>query len=87
MKKKRFEFSCLISGDQAELKNGDEGGDVRALQTFLTQMGYLGRNRLPGKMCDYTCEAIQHFQRSYGFTYLSFNDDKIRFNIKFFKNI
>ena len=65
-KKKNFKFSCLGSKKKSELKYGDEGDDVRALQTFLTQAGYLRRDRAPGRMCHCTCDALQYFQKCYG---------------------
>ena len=64
-RKKRFSFNCL--GKPAKtLKAGDEGNDVRQLQTFLTQMGYLRRNREPGVMCGCTSKALRYFQKCYG---------------------
>lgn len=64
-RKKRFEFE-ILKGEQPVLKYGATGEDVRALQTFLTGMGYLGRDRAPGQMCDCTCAALKHFQKCYG---------------------
>lgn len=64
--KNRFEFSCLKGKKKTELKYGDKGDDVRALQTFLTQAGYLGRERDPGHMCHCTCDALKYFQKCYG---------------------
>jgi len=64
-RKKRFSFHCLNQPAKT-LKAGDEGNDVRQLQTFLTQMGYLGRNREPGKMCGCTRGALRYFQKCYG---------------------
>ena len=67
-RKKPFEFSCLKGKKKPEVKHGDEGEDVRALQTFLTQSGYLGRDREPSRMCHCTCEGLRHFQKCYGLT-------------------
>ena len=63
-RKSRFEFSVLR--EKAVLNPGDKGEDVRALQTFLSANGYLGRDRLPGRMCQCTCDALRHFQKCYG---------------------
>ena len=61
-RKKRFRFS------KRKLAPGQHGEDVYALQTFLTEMGYLRRQREPGRMCDWSCGALRHFQKCYGLT-------------------
>ena len=63
--KKHFEFSCLKGKKKAELKYGDEGSDVHALQAFLSHFGYLGRDREPSRMCHCTCDALRHLQKIY----------------------
>ncbi len=65
-KKKHFEFACLRGKKKRILEYGDRGEDVRALQAFLTQSGYLGRDRDPSQMCHCTCDALRHFQKCYG---------------------
>ena len=59
-KKSRFSFSTR------SLKADAENDDVRSLQNFLTQTGYLKRDRHPGRMCGSTCDALRHFQKCYG---------------------
>lgn len=48
------------------MRQGDKGADVKALQSILTQAGYLGLNREPGVLCTTTMDAIRHFQSNYG---------------------
>ena len=59
-KKKRFKFATR------QLNAGSDGDDVRALQAFLSEAGYLRRDRDPGRMCECTCAALRHFQKCYG---------------------
>ncbi len=63
--KEYFQFQ-ILKQKNPRLKADDEGDDVYALQSFLTSMGYLGRNRQPGKMCSCTCDALRYFQKCYG---------------------
>ena len=65
-RKKRFQFKTLRDGEKGKLELNDEGEDVFVLQAILTQMGYLGRGRDPGRMCPCTCDAVQYFQKCYG---------------------
>ncbi|MFY0610996.1 MAG: matrixin family metalloprotease [Hyphomicrobiaceae bacterium] len=65
-RKKRFSFSCLGKGKSKKLDAGDKGDDVRALQTFLTETGYLPANREPGVLCSSTSDALKMFQSNYG---------------------
>jgi peptidoglycan hydrolase-like protein with peptidoglycan-binding domain len=65
-KKRHFEFQALQSGAKPLLKYGDSGDDVRALQAYLTEAGYLRRDRVPGRLCDWTSAALRHFQKCYG---------------------
>ena len=63
-RKQTFGFSCLKK--RRVLKNGDENEDVRSLQTFLCQMGYLGNQRRAGYFCKETEYALRYFQKCYG---------------------
>ena len=63
-KKKSYEFSCLKR--RRVLTVGDENEDVRALQTFLCHMGYLGKQRKAGYFCKGTQDALRYFQKCYG---------------------
>lgn len=65
MKKKTFRFEALKSADTALLSVGSEGTDVRNLQTFLSSAGYLRRERVPGKLCEWTADALRRFQKNY----------------------
>ncbi len=66
-KKKHFQFSLLEGKARTKkLKAGASGDDVRSLQSFLSQSGYLGSGRMPGTMCDCTCKALRYFQKCYG---------------------
>lgn len=65
-KKQHFQFNSLRSRSRRGLAPDDAGSDVWQLQAFLTQYGYLGRLRDPGRMCHFTCDAVRHFQKCYG---------------------
>ena len=65
-RKRHFEFQALQTEAKPLIKHGAWGDDVYALQSFLTEAGYLRRDRIPGCLCDWTSAALRHFQRSYG---------------------
>jgi hypothetical protein len=52
--KERFTFATR------QLKAGTASDDARALQAILSQLGYLRRDRDPGRMCDCTCAALRY---------------------------
>lgn len=62
--RKRYRFAALQKSGR--LQEGAQGQDVRVLQSLLSQMGYLGRDRQPGTMCKCTCAALRSLQKLYG---------------------
>ena len=65
-RKQHFEFQALKTESKPLIARGAWGDDVYALQSFLTQAGYLGRDHVPGCLCDWTSAALRHFQKCYG---------------------
>lgn len=59
--KTRFHFAS-----KEELKLRSTGADVTALQTLLTQFGYLRGSYDPDQFCPATQRAVRRFQRFYG---------------------
>lgn len=48
------------------LKNGDEGANVKLLQSALAEMGYLDKDKITGYFGDVTESAVKKFQKDNG---------------------
>ncbi len=48
------------------LKNGDEGANVKLLQSALAEMGYLAKDKVTGYFGDVTESAVKKFQKDNG---------------------